>query len=91
MTAGGGNNKLKYARAVEFGFPAKYVFPPAHALVDWVRKKLGVSDKEAKGVAFLVARKIWNEGRPAKPFMRPSFKYAMRVMRMELMKLKQKV
>lgn len=77
----------KYAAAVEFGFPANYVFPPSDRLVPWVRKKLGVPAKDAKGVAFLVARKIYERGRPAKPFMRPSMKKAFKVYRFELYKL----
>lgn len=45
-----------YAVPVELG--TKPHFPPVMALVDWVVAKLGVPEKEAKGVAFLVARKI---------------------------------
>ena len=35
------------------------------ALAEWAVKKLGVSKKEAPGVAFLIARKIASEGTPA--------------------------
>lgn len=39
------------------------------ALESWVRAKLGVSAKDAPGVAYLVARKIARKGTPAqKPF-----------------------
>jgi hypothetical protein len=37
-------------------------FPPVQNIRDWVRQKLGVDDKEAKGIAFLVGRKISKEG-----------------------------
>lgn len=54
---------LDYAVAVELG--TKPHFPPVEALEDWVRHKLGVSDKEVRNVAFLVARKIAAHGTPA--------------------------
>lgn len=52
---------LNYAAPVELG--TKPHFPPVDALVDWVKTKLGIQEeKEARGVAFLVARKISREG-----------------------------
>ena len=54
---------LKYAEAVELG--TKPHFPPIDALVDWVVQKLGVPEKRARSVAFLVARKISRSGTPA--------------------------
>ena len=54
------------------GTPAEYAlpleegtrphFPPPSALISWVHFKLGVSDAEARGVAFLVARSISRKG-----------------------------
>jgi hypothetical protein len=49
-----------YAEAVELG--TKPHFPPIAPLVDWVIQKLGVPEKDARGVAFLVARKISRVG-----------------------------
>jgi hypothetical protein len=50
-----------YAAYVETGTAPH--FPPSSALVFWVKKKLGVqNDKEAKSVAFLVARAISRRG-----------------------------
>ena len=41
--------------------------PPIEAIEPWVKAVLGISDpKEAKSVAFLVARKIAREGTPAR-------------------------
>jgi hypothetical protein len=59
---------LNYAVPVELG--TKPHFPPVEALIDWVRVKLGVtSEKMARGVAFLVARKISVRGTAAqRPF-----------------------
>lgn len=51
---------LPYAIPVELG--TKPHFPPVLSLVDWVIAKLGVPESEAKGVAFLVARKIARTG-----------------------------
>jgi len=81
----------KYAAAIEYGFPAGYVFPPSKALIPWVKKKLGVPDDRAKGVAFLIARKIYERGRPAKPFMRPSMKKAFKTYKREIFKLLKEV
>ncbi len=40
--------------------------PPVEALIPWVKTVLGISEpKEARSVAFLVARKIAREGTPA--------------------------
>ena len=51
---------LNYAEPVELG--TRPHFPPIAPLIDWVRVKLGVPEKEARGVAFLVARKIARSG-----------------------------
>lgn len=52
---------LNYAMPVELG--TRPHFPPVDALVDWVKLKFGISsEKEARGVAFLVARKISRAG-----------------------------
>ncbi len=37
-------------------------FPPVDVIREWVERKLGVSEDESKGVAFVIARKIANEG-----------------------------
>ena len=37
-------------------------FPPVQAIREWVQSKLGVSEAEANSVAYLVGRKIANEG-----------------------------
>lgn len=52
---------LNYAQPVDLG--TRPHFPPVAALMDWVKLKLGITDeKEARSVAFLVARKISKEG-----------------------------
>lgn len=58
---------VSHAVPVELG--TKPHFPPLEPLRDWVEKKLGVSKKESRGVAFLVARKIAAKGTaPQKDF-----------------------
>lgn len=37
-------------------------FPPVQNMIDWVNSKLGISGKEGNAVAFLVGRKLANEG-----------------------------
>lgn len=59
---------LVYAAPVEVG--TKPHFPPLEPLIDWVKAKLHITgDKEARGVAFLIGRKISRVGTPAqRPF-----------------------
>lgn len=40
-------------------------FPPLEPLQDWVRTKLGLPEKEVRGVAYLIARAIAARGTPA--------------------------
>jgi len=51
---------MAHAVPVEIG--TKPHFPPVQPLEDWVIHKLGVPEKDAHGVAFLVARKIAARG-----------------------------
>ena len=37
-------------------------FPPVKNMIEWVNSKLGIQGKEAKSIAFLVGRKLANEG-----------------------------
>lgn len=60
------NNSRRYAGVIELGRRAGARRPPVQALVGWVRRKLGVSAKDAPRVAFAVARKIGERGLPAK-------------------------
>ena len=56
-----------YGVAVREG--TKPHFPPIEALIPWVRKKLGIGDaKQARSVAFLIARKISRVGNKANPY-----------------------
>ncbi len=55
-----------YGRAVRGG--TRPHFPPPAALVPWVEAILGVHGQRAKGVAFLIARKISRKGTAAQPY-----------------------
>lgn len=59
-------NQAPYSAVIEFGRRPGRRQPPTKALIPWVRRKLGVSDSDAKSVAFLVARKIGQRGIPGK-------------------------
>ena len=54
------NNSSKPLNRLEGRKPGRQ--PPSSALEEWVSKKLKVSGKRLKSVAFLVARKIGREG-----------------------------
>lgn len=63
-------NSMPYAAVVEEGRRPGARQPPTDVLVPWVRRKLGVSRKEAKGVAFVVARAIGVRGIPGKHILK---------------------
>lgn len=42
--------------------------PPVSALVPWVEKKLGIASNQARGVAFIIARKIGRRGTKPNPY-----------------------
>lgn len=60
----------KHGPFVEYGTRAH--FPPPDALLGWVMRTFGVDQKEGKGIAFTVARKIAKKGTPAQPFLFPA-------------------
>lgn len=68
-----------YGLYVEFGRPPGN-WPPPNVIERWAIRKLGVSPKDAKGVAFLISRKIGKEGTSAQPFMRPAFERSKQIM-----------
>lgn len=54
-------SSLSYAEPVELG--TKPHFPPVEALMDWVKSRFSVrSEREARSIAFLIARKISRVG-----------------------------
>lgn len=61
-----------YALFVEYGRRAGK-FPPIDEIVQWVRKKLRIREqKAAKGIGFLIARKIAKKGTRPHPFFGPA-------------------
>lgn len=69
----GGDNSSGYAYYVEFGRrPGKW--PPKQPIEDWVKKRgLASTEKDIKGVAFVIRRKIGKKGTRPQPFLRPAF------------------
>jgi len=58
----------EYAVPVHEGSVAH--FPPVSALENWVRRKFGVSGRQARNLAFIIARKISISGTKGRPYMR---------------------
>ena len=54
-------NKMPYSPIIEGG-RRRGKRPPSKVLVPWVIRRLGVSEKEARGVAFVIARAIGKRG-----------------------------
>lgn len=65
-------NNLKYAAFVEYGRRSGKM-PPIDAIEYWVRRKLGITAKESRQVAFQIARAIARNGTKPKPFFVPAF------------------
>ncbi len=55
-------NPMAHANPIEHGAHWPGAMPPVDALVLWVRRKLGVAEKEVRGVAFVVARALKRRG-----------------------------
>jgi len=75
VTTWRGKERKRNARAdkaVKSGGSANSSYLPASALVEWVKKKLGVSDEEALHTAFRVAKTIGKRGLPGKPIVPPT-------------------
>jgi hypothetical protein len=59
-------NAAPYSPIIEGGRRPGARMPPPRVLEGWVRRRLGISGKEAKGVAFVVARAIAKRGLQAR-------------------------
>lgn len=67
---------VEYAEGIEHGLPPG-TRPDVASLRGWVRRKLGIRDpKEARRVAFLIARKIQRHGTDAQPYLHPAIEAA---------------
>jgi len=65
---------LDYAKYLEFGISPGGKLIPIDALMGWVKRKMGVSDdKEAKSIAFAIAKHIQLYGSRPFPFIRNTF------------------
>ena len=62
---------VAYAIPVELG--SRPHFPPVAPIQLWVRRKLGVPEKDVKSVAFLIARAISRRGTKAVKFFERGF------------------
>lgn len=64
-----------YADNVEFGRAAG-TFPPIEPLQKWAERKLGISSKESRQVAWAIAKAIQERGIQASPFLEPAINQA---------------
>lgn len=64
-----------YAESVHFG-RAPGSMPPPSALEKWVRRKLGVPEKEVKSTAWAIAKAIEQRGIAETPFLTEAVKKA---------------
>jgi hypothetical protein len=60
-------SNLIYARSVEQGWPPNYRWIPKGALLPWMQRK-GIPES----AEYLIRRKIFREGLPARPFLVPA-------------------
>lgn len=55
-------NAMPYAGVIEYGRRGNSAMPPLKAIEDWARRRLGLSQKEAKRAAFPIAKAIAKRG-----------------------------
>ena len=73
-------NDAPYAPVVEGGRRKGAKMPPPGALVSWVQRRAGVSKKDAKAAAFLIARAIKQRGLKPRNIQKSSLTNIRRVM-----------
>lgn len=64
---------VNYAPWVEGGRMPMRRMPPKGSLVAWIQRKLGVPEKEASRLEFVIARAIKRRGIQPQPYMRPAY------------------
>lgn len=64
---------MNYAPWVEGGRMPMRKMPPKGSLVAWIKLKLGVSEKQAGRLEFVIARAIQRQGIQPQPFMQPTY------------------
>ena len=67
---------VDYAEVVNYGRRADSKMPPPKSLYDWVRRKLGVPQKDVPKVSFLIARAIGERGIEGTFFLENSIEQA---------------
>jgi len=61
-----------YAEYIEYGTDPRERMPPVDAIERWVKRKGIASGKDARGVAFAIAKSIQKSGTQPQPFLRPA-------------------
>ena len=67
-----------YVAAIEFGREPGSM-PPVDPIYEWARRRLGMSESEAKKVAWAIAKKIEKEGIEPTPILRNAITTARKV------------
>ena len=62
-----------YSGYIEYGTLPH--FPPVEPIFEWVKRKMGKSDKKAERIAWAVANKIAQQGTKPYPFLREAVYY----------------
>lgn len=64
---------MNYGRWVEGGRMPMRKMPPPGSLLQWIQRKLGIPEKQASRLEFVIARAIQRKGIKPQPFMQPAF------------------
>ncbi|MEA3432405.1 MAG: HK97 gp10 family phage protein [candidate division WOR-3 bacterium] len=67
-------SKVVYAPAVEFG--TRPHFPPTQPIKEWAHRKLGLEGEELEKATKSIQWKIYHEGTPGAPYLRPALNKA---------------
>lgn len=65
--------RSEYGEVIEKGRRANKTMPPSGVLIEWIEKKLGLTDTEAQRVEFLIRRKIGKKGFPGAQMFEVAF------------------
>jgi len=65
--------RAKYGLWVEGGRMPMRKMPPKGSLISWIKRKLGMEEKQAARFEFVLARAIQRQGIQPQPYMKPAF------------------
>jgi hypothetical protein len=89
-TGGVLENVAPHSAVVEEGRRPNRRAPPSQVMYEWARRRLGLSDQEARRVAFLMARAVGRRGLRGRHILRDNMEEVLRLVEQEVQREVQK-